>query len=142
MQALKLPLAAVAVSRIMCVVPVVLELLLGCKDARTVTARIPMLSLLMLKAQFPSVGGPSSPTPAAFDLVHVTSTVVEMVPYPIVGEATATALGHIVISYLSLWSTVEGWNGSGGMGRNMTSCRKVKGMDGVFINHCHVRGDG
>lgn len=56
-----------------------------------------MFSLLVFQALLSGVGWPSSETPAAFDLIGVIGTIVEMIAHSIVGEAAAAALRHIVM---------------------------------------------
>ena len=85
----------ITVIRRMLFLAMVLQTFFSRKDERTVIAFVPMISLLMLQAEPPIMGRPPLKTPATFDLVSVTGTVIEVITDGVIRvEVSATALMH------------------------------------------------
>lgn len=80
------------------------EIVLCLENALTVGGSIgePMLALFMLQTLLSSVSGPSSPAPAAFNLIAVISTVVEVIAHTIVVKGTTTAGRHVCLEMQTL----------------------------------------
>ena len=72
-----------------------LQVVLTAEDRLAHVTGEPMLLLFVPKAKFPVVGGPSSKTPAAFNLVDMVDTVIKVIPYTVVAERAAAAVRHV-----------------------------------------------
>lgn len=93
-RALEASLAAIAVVGRVFFILVLVKCCLRTEDVSAAVAGEPVLALFVCETFFPSMDGPSSKAPTAFDLVLVVGAVVEMVADAVISKAATTAFRH------------------------------------------------